>query len=53
MLVLNGQNCISTASGIVTLYEQPCTAPVESGLGPLSTGAVHGRSQGVNTILVS
>jgi hypothetical protein len=27
-----GQNCISKASGIVTLYERPCTAPVESGL---------------------
>jgi hypothetical protein len=26
-----GQNCISTASGKVTLYERPCTAPVESG----------------------
>jgi hypothetical protein len=26
-----GQNCISTASGIVTLYERPCSAPVESG----------------------
>jgi hypothetical protein len=27
-----GQNCISTASGIVTLCERPCSAPVESGL---------------------
>jgi hypothetical protein len=27
-----GQNCISTVSGIVTLYERPCIAPVESGL---------------------
>jgi hypothetical protein len=27
-----GQNCISTASGIITLYERPCIAPVESGL---------------------
>jgi hypothetical protein len=27
-----GQNCISTASGIVTVYERPCSAPVESGL---------------------
>jgi hypothetical protein len=26
------QNCISTASGIFTLYERPCSAPVESGL---------------------
>jgi hypothetical protein len=31
-----GQNCIFTASGIVTLCERPCSAPVES---PLSTGA--------------
>jgi hypothetical protein len=34
-----GPNCISTASGIVTLCERPCSAPVESGL--------HGRSQRV------
>jgi hypothetical protein len=27
-----GQNCIFTASGIVTLCEWPCSAPVESGL---------------------
>jgi hypothetical protein len=27
-----GQNCIYTASGIVTLCERPCSAPVESGL---------------------
>jgi hypothetical protein len=26
------QNCIFTASGIVTLCERPCSAPVESGL---------------------
>jgi hypothetical protein len=25
-----GQNCISTASGIVILCERPCSAPVES-----------------------
>jgi hypothetical protein len=36
-----GQNCISTSSGIVTVCEQLCTAPVESGLSPLSTGAVE------------
>jgi hypothetical protein len=34
-----GQNCISTASGIVTLCERPCSEPVESGM--------HGRSQRV------
>jgi hypothetical protein len=27
-----GQNYIFTASGIVTLCERPCSAPVESGL---------------------
>jgi hypothetical protein len=27
-----GQNCIFTVSGIVTLCERPCIAPVESGL---------------------
>jgi hypothetical protein len=34
------QNCIFTASGIVTLCE-PYSAPVESGLCPLSTGALN------------
>jgi hypothetical protein len=33
-----GQNCMFTASGIVTFCERPCSAPVESGLRPLSTG---------------
>jgi hypothetical protein len=32
MLILRSQNCISTASGIVTLCERPYSAPVESGL---------------------
>jgi hypothetical protein len=41
------QNCIFTASGIVTLYERPYSAPVESGLSPLPTGALHGHSQRV------
>jgi hypothetical protein len=27
-----GRNCISTASGIVTLCERPCSTPIESGL---------------------
>jgi hypothetical protein len=38
-----GQNCIFTPSGIVALCERPCSAPVESGLSPLSTGALYGR----------
>jgi hypothetical protein len=37
-----GQNCIVTASGIVT---GPYSAPVESGLSALSTGALYGRLQ--------
>jgi hypothetical protein len=35
------QNCIFTASGTVTLCERPCSVPVESGLSPLSAGALH------------
>jgi hypothetical protein len=46
-----GQNCIFTASGIVTLCERPYSAPVDSGidsgLSALSTGALYGRSQRV------
>jgi hypothetical protein len=38
-----GQNCVVTASGIVTLCKRPYIAPVDSGLSPLSTGALHGR----------
>jgi hypothetical protein len=43
MLILRRLNCIVTASGIVTLY----SAPVGSGLSPLSTGALYGRLQRV------
>jgi hypothetical protein len=39
-----GLNCIVTESGIVT---RPYSAPVESGLSPLSTGALYGRLQRV------
>jgi hypothetical protein len=42
MLILRRSNCTVTASGIVTL-----SAPVESGLSPLSTGALYGRLQRV------
>jgi hypothetical protein len=38
-----GLNCIVTASGIVILCKRPYSAPVESGLSPLSTGALYGR----------
>jgi len=37
-----GKNCIITASGIVTLYKQPYSMPVESGLSPLSTCIMYG-----------
>jgi hypothetical protein len=37
------QNCIVTASGIVTLCKRPYSAPVESGLSQLSTGELYGR----------
>jgi len=42
MLILRRSNSIVTASGIVTLRKQPNSAPVESGLSPLSTGALFG-----------
>ena len=42
MLILRGSNCVVTASGIVTLRKQPYSAPVESGLSPLSTGVLYG-----------
>ena len=32
LLVLRRTNCITTASGIVTLFKQPYSMPVESGL---------------------
>jgi hypothetical protein len=38
-----GLNCIVTVSGIVTLCKRPCSAEFESGISPLSTGALHGR----------
>jgi hypothetical protein len=38
-----GQNCIFTTSGIVTLCMRPYSAPVESGISPVSTGAFYGR----------
>jgi hypothetical protein len=41
MLILRRSNCIVTASGIVTLCKRPYSAPVESGLSPLSNGALY------------
>ena len=37
LLILRRANCITTASGIVTLCKQPYSMQVESGLIPLST----------------
>jgi len=42
-----GQICTITASGIVTVYKQPYSMLVESGLSPLSTGVIYGRLQRV------
>ena len=41
MLIFRRTNFIITASGIVTLCKQPYSMPVESGLGPLSTGILY------------
>ena len=32
LLIIRRTNCITTASGIVTLHKQPCSMQVESGL---------------------
>ena len=42
-LIFRRSNCIVTASGIVTLCKQLFSAPVGSGLSPLSTGALNGE----------
>ena len=41
MLIFRRSNCIVTASGIVTLRKQLFSAPVESGLSPLSTSGLN------------
>jgi hypothetical protein len=41
MLIFRRSNYIVTASGIVTLRKQLFSAPVESELSPLSTGALN------------
>jgi hypothetical protein len=45
LLILRRTNCITTASGIVTLCKQPYSMQVESG--PLSTCILHGCLQRV------
>jgi len=47
LLILRRINCITTASGIVTLCKQPYSMQVESELSPLSTGVLYGRLQKV------
>jgi len=47
LLIIRSTNCITTASGIVTLCKQPYSMRVESGLSPLSTGILYGCLQSV------
>jgi len=47
LLILRRTNCITTASGIVTLCKQPYSMQVESGLSPLSTCILYGCLQRV------
>ena len=47
LLILRRTNCITTASGIVTLHKQPYRTRVESGLSPLSTRVLYGCLQRV------
>ena len=47
LLILRRTNCITTASGIVTLCKQPYSMQVEGGLSPLSTCILYGCLQRV------
>jgi len=47
LLIIRRTNCITTASGIVTLCKQPYSTRVESGLSPLSTCILYGCLQRV------
>ena len=47
LLIIRRTNCITTASGIVTLCKQPYIMRVESGLSPLSTRILYGCLQRV------
>jgi hypothetical protein len=47
LLILRRTNCITTASGTVTLCKQPYSMQVERGLSPLSTGVLYGLLQRV------
>ena len=47
LLIFRRTNCLTTASGIVTLCTQPYSMRVESGLSPLSTCILYGCLQRV------
>ena len=47
LLIIRRTNCITTASGIVTLCKQPYSMRMESGLSPLSTRILYGCLQRV------
>jgi len=47
LLIIRRTNCLTTASGIVTLCKQPYSTRVESGLSPLSTRVLYGYLQRV------
>ena len=47
LLILRRTNCITTASGIVTLHKQPYSMRVESVLSPLSTCILYSCLQRV------
>jgi len=47
LLIIRRTNCITTASGIVTLCKQPYSTRVESGLSPFSTRVLYGCLQRV------
>ena len=46
LLIIRRTNCITTASGIVTLCKQPYSMQVESGLSPLSTRILYAAYRG-------
>jgi len=47
LLIFRRTNCITAASGIVTLCKQPYSMQVENGLSPLSTFILYGCLQRV------
>jgi len=49
LLILRRTNCITTASDIVTLYQQPYSVPVESGQSSLNMHTVRLLTEGDDT----